>query len=381
MKLSTTITGNCISTNAKLNYVCGNYVCEKHIDKSIQELFIESIDRAGLITETQLGAVASWVKSLISQMKAASAPEQAKDLNILLKFVAPKGGGIKNVDNLVRSARQLSGNILNNKQWWNDIFNSFGIENESIKGNVLKKFGALQNPQISPPTQPTDDTTSTNIAQPNQQNIPNTQQNIPNQQPNTQPSSFNQLRDIIAKRVEFSDKIADLNTKLKADIQARQAELLKRIKELQAQQAATQPAKPTKPRIRRAAVAEPSTESTLTTYAQLLLEFPQVRANLPAITRTIALSNGGQQIVIQENGIMERTRRAVGGGGLLNKLGQVGNTIGQIATRPRQATTKFQAETTANDNERIAKEVIKTLTEIQRQRFTTHLKSKKIEPK
>jgi len=97
MKLSTNITSNDVPTSTKLNYICGNYVCEKHIDKSIQLLFIESIEHAIQLNLINEAAIGKLVNTLASKVQSAANPQASEDLGNLLLFMAPQGGGLKEI--------------------------------------------------------------------------------------------------------------------------------------------------------------------------------------------------------------------------------------------------------------------------------------------
>jgi hypothetical protein len=63
-------------------------------------------------------------------------------LDALLAFVAPEGGGIKKVKQLVDAAKTLPGSIYESERWWEQAFRAFGLEDEGERNAVVDKVKA-----------------------------------------------------------------------------------------------------------------------------------------------------------------------------------------------------------------------------------------------
>lgn len=97
-------------------------------------LFVESVLATGVVNEA--GRLQALFQAGLAKLQAAITPGSGQDLDILLQFMAPRGGGSAAVQNLVQSAGREQGDITANDQWWKELFNAFGIADETIKGNV-----------------------------------------------------------------------------------------------------------------------------------------------------------------------------------------------------------------------------------------------------
>jgi hypothetical protein len=323
MKLSTIANEHSIPTNVKLNYLCGNCVCEGLNNKSIQELFIESVATADLITEAQASALAVLFKSQLAKLQAALAPKTTEDLKHLLTFVAPQGGGIAQVDNLIKLAKQTRGNILSNTKWWDELFKTFNVTDKAVKQSVLQQFAK---------SQPTDSP----IATPRQ----------------SKSSDFigNIKRGFQSAMNPSDDAGLARNREMRADSDKRLAALAKRLEELQ--------------------------NESIANYARTLLEFPQIIKHLTTLVETMARSSGGKYITINEAGLPERAKQTMGRG-LFDKLGE---NVSDLVNNPKRAETRYQKTYDTSTNERIAKLAIQTLTDIVRDKFETALETKNITP-
>lgn len=167
-----------IPTNYKLNFICDNIVCGKHINEDIYELFVKAAVRYCVLNEAD--------KSLLRQLNE----DQNEDIAAILKFLAPDA----------------------------DI-NPEDPDNIKVLGSAL----GIDEPQDDP-LQPIDEP-------PVQSPPPVQQATSPADPPSTQQEIQN-LRDTISNHIDASEKLAQFNQKLKKEIEVRQKELLRRLKEI-----------------------------------------------------------------------------------------------------------------------------------------------------
>jgi len=352
MKLSTIITENWRSTGSKLNYICGNNVCENdyYNSKPVSVLFVESALAAGLLTEAETGALATLLRAGMAKMQAAMTPNTAQDLDSLLTFMSPQGGGAKKVKNLIQAAKSSRQPIASNQKWWDELFTAFNIADENIKQTVMRQVASNTGQQA--PSQPIEQPEEVGPEEVGPEEV------APAQAAPTQavPQSRDWLGDLTQEKqrvVDQQSKMAELLKKSQAmrqDTHNRLDALAKRMEELRSQGA---------------------TESLATDYAKVLFEFPQIRSNLPAIVELMVRSGGRRHAIINEAGLNDRTNQAINAvPGFLNNLGQQAKGI---IANPQYAKSQFQSSVDSHTNERGAKLAIMILTDYTRKEFTKKL--------
>lgn len=354
MKLSTIISENWRSTGSKLNYICGNNVCENdyYNSKPVSVLFVESALDTGLLTEAETGALATLLKAGMAKMQAAMTPNTAQDLDSLLTFMAPQGGGANKIRNLIQAAKNSKQTITSNQKWWDELFAAFNIADENIKQTVMQQVASNTGQQA--PSQPIEQQ-----PEPEQLEQPEPAAPVPQQaEPQAAPASKDWLGDLTQEKDKVLDQqsqMAELLKKSQAmrqDTHKRLDALAKRMEELRSQGA---------------------TESLATDYAKAIIEFPQIRNNLPAIIELMVRSGGRRYALINEAGLNDRANQAINAvPGFLNNLGQQAKGI---VANPKYAQSQFQTSVDSHTNERAAKLAIMMLTDHIRKEFVQKLQN------
>jgi len=339
MKLST-ITQHWVPTNTKINYICGNHVCNNHNNKPIHLLFIESAFKSNLIEEGHWDAITSFLQSKLSQAQAALAPDTTKDLDSLLQFLAPKeGGGAKKVNELIQSAKNSPNDILNDQNWWAELFDTFGTDPQT-RQSVLNQFEI--EPQAAKPQAAQPQAARPQAAQPPSDS-------------DADDAAFYAHLETDPKVKQAFEKSQERQGKAKAAA-ANLRELARKQKELSS--------------------THNTAESVdcFTDLARMILELPIIQANLKTIIEHMVRSSGGRNIIIEQTGLLDRTTHILVEAPTLR---QAGNYL----LNPGQATRRNQISNIASQNERIAKQVVQILTDAARKKFAQTLQANQLTPR
>jgi len=369
MKLSTITTENWRSTGDKLNYICGSCVCEAdyHNSKPISILFVESAFAAGLVTEAEAGVLTTLFRAGLAKLQAALTPNTPQDLDSLLTFVASEGGGLQKVQSLLQAAKASHGSITNNQEWWNELFHAFNITDAAvqreIQNQVITTVGGQPTPQQAPQTQPEQQPEQQpgQVAEPVVEPTPEPTPRQTTPPPRTTPRDwFSDLQQERQRVLDQQNRMADLlahSRSMRQDTSDRLQAIAKRLEELKAQGA---------------------TESLAIDYATIILEFPRVRNNLPAIVELMVRSGGRRFATITEAGLINRANQAIGAvPGFLQNLTR---HAADITANPRYAQRRYQESYTSSTNERVAKLAIKLLTDHVRKAFGQKLQTANATP-
>ncbi len=106
-------------------------------DAPISYLFVETVVESGLLREAAAGRLAQLMKTAITKLQNFMTPGAASDLDALLGFINPAGGGIPKIKQMVKKAGESATPILDDQTWWQDMFNIFGVKDESLKQSII----------------------------------------------------------------------------------------------------------------------------------------------------------------------------------------------------------------------------------------------------
>ncbi len=110
-------------------------------DRSVSYLFIESVRAGGLLSEAGSNQLVALMRAGIAKLQNFMTPDASTDLDAMLAFMAPTGGGIAKVKSLVAKAKELEGPLLQDDNWWSDMFDAFSIKDPAVRDEVKKKVG------------------------------------------------------------------------------------------------------------------------------------------------------------------------------------------------------------------------------------------------
>ena len=137
MKLSS-IRADADVRSAQVRIICGGPTLLSEAIKGtdplpLSYLFIESALATKVLDEDGEGRIAALLQTGMAKLNAALTPGNAKDLETLLTFKAPNGGGVKAVNAAIQQAD------IKNGKWWKDLFNIFNVVDGDVKKNVVKQ--------------------------------------------------------------------------------------------------------------------------------------------------------------------------------------------------------------------------------------------------
>ena len=140
MKLTKIRIGN-DTRPSQIRYICesSNLLSEaikRYESLPLSYLFIESILATNALNEAGEGRFEALLQAGVAKLNAALTPGNASDLDSLLAFMAPSAGGSSAVNSLIQQAAKYQGNIVDNQDWWNKLFNVFGVQDDTIKSNI-----------------------------------------------------------------------------------------------------------------------------------------------------------------------------------------------------------------------------------------------------
>lgn len=288
----------------------------------ISYLFVESVVISNVLSESGLGTLNALFKSGMARLRAAIAPGTSDDLGALLAFMAPRGGGIEAVKNLLDAAPQSNEPLVDNISWWNEIFAAFGVKDSMIKKNILDRVKSEQPTQLAEPTQPEQSTTQ----QPGflrQERQPSEHQHPDNIR--------SQLDDIRRQREENRQAIGHLRNRLE-QAQSRVA------------------------------------ESISDEIALILLSEESVINNVHIIGHHFQERLGS---AIALEGLYDRAKQT---------FSKASHSLRNIAANPEYSRQQLASQTKSSDNIRIAKLAIQILTDHLREIFRSKLEAAQMTP-
>lgn len=78
----------------------------------------------------------------IAKLQGAISPKTQQDLEHLLLYLAPRGGGVGQLRKVIEAATTSPGPISQNKEWWVQLFGVFGQVPQEIRDEVMRLAAA-----------------------------------------------------------------------------------------------------------------------------------------------------------------------------------------------------------------------------------------------
>lgn len=111
-----------------------------HQINSLPSIFIDTVLESRVLTETDANILTKLFGAGIAKLKAAITPGTSQDLDMLLTFMAPMGGGIEQVKGLLEAAKAAP--IHTNEEWWESFYQTFGIDDDLIKQDIRDRVSS-----------------------------------------------------------------------------------------------------------------------------------------------------------------------------------------------------------------------------------------------
>lgn len=312
---------------------------------SFQRIFLESVVYSDVLTEQEMDVLGTILQTGLSAIRNMITPGSSKDLEALLVFMAPDGGGVRAVNKLIDDAK-TSPDLHSDEKWWNSLFKITGIDDwqsqKQIQYQVAQEFGkgigtGLSLPGYAPRAKSEKDEVRSELDE----------LFGDGEEKAKKPSrkKKDSLKDLLDKEESSSRDYQDnLRALLRRSGKARD-DANKKMQNLHARLDAL--------------LQKKANESVLTSINQTLLETRSVQENIQFITnlvlkRTNQLHNT-QFGVIAESDILDRIRTAL--------------------ANPSYATGTVKNITDRHDNTRAAKLAVRLATEHLRKKFATRLHS------
>lgn len=148
MKLSSITSGvSNRSRQIRLLYGTNSNLIESapHGSTPLSYLFIESVIQTKTVNESSLEFLKSLLSAGLNKLRTALTADSSDDLGILLDFMSPNKGGINKVRQLLAQAETFRGNLLNDQQWFNMLFDTTGVDGP-VRQNILQQIATNFNP-------------------------------------------------------------------------------------------------------------------------------------------------------------------------------------------------------------------------------------------
>lgn len=102
-------------------------------------LFIESVIASRVLSEATSNRLEAVITAAASKLRNLLTPGASSDLETMLTFLAPKGGGMAKIQQLVQAAGQSQTPIDQDETWWQQMFDAFGVVDPQIRNTVRAK--------------------------------------------------------------------------------------------------------------------------------------------------------------------------------------------------------------------------------------------------
>ena len=175
--------------------------------------FLESINEAG----RRNNYLNSLVNTGLVNIQSALTPDIPDNIDPVIKLMAPNGGGIESIKDILNKAKQIRGSIFDDKDWFNSLFKIFNITDQEEITNIINKLRTDFNmrPNKLPKNNAVDNSNQTKQTQDND------------------PTLINKIKSTGDNNNKLKDVISRLNQN-KAKAQNELFEINKRIQELMA---------------------------------------------------------------------------------------------------------------------------------------------------
>lgn len=117
---------------------------------------IGAIINSRILGEAKSQNLNSMLGAGLSRIQSSLAPNVNNSIEPILKFVAPRGGGVSAVKQLVDGAAKVNGSVVDNQNWLNSLFTVFGVNDKQSRSNLTNQLRSnLGNTKPQAGTQPT----------------------------------------------------------------------------------------------------------------------------------------------------------------------------------------------------------------------------------
>lgn len=106
-------------------------------------LFIESVIACRVLSEASSNRLEAIVGAAAGKLKNLLTPGASSDLETMLSFLAPKGGGLAKVQQLVKQAGESQTDIAQDEAWWQQMFDAFGVVDQSVRQTIKAKTSQI----------------------------------------------------------------------------------------------------------------------------------------------------------------------------------------------------------------------------------------------
>lgn len=100
-------------------------------------LFVETILGSGILSENASGRIDGVMQAAISRLQAFLTPGASSDLESMLGFFAPKGGGLAKVRQMVQKAGTIQTPITQDRNWWQELFTVFNVQDQTVQQQIM----------------------------------------------------------------------------------------------------------------------------------------------------------------------------------------------------------------------------------------------------
>lgn len=326
----------------QIRAICGGpIIISEAVDNKIplSYLFIKSA--ADILNEAEGGRLESLLKAGMAKIKAAMTPSNAEDLDILLSFHAPGKGGVKAVNDLIAQASKTPYDITSDMNWWNNMFDVFGVQDNTIRNNIIQSV--KDEIGISQPSTPTQE-------QPQSSEAPQTPQVQQQTSPNSQ--TLSALQTERGSEQNNQNDILSQLAEIRKQREANRAEITKLRNQLNSMT----------PNGRKFA------ESICNEIAQSLINEYTVQANLKYIcNNVVSTSLRPYSYSIQETGLRDRLRN-------------IFKHARNFTANPVYFKNRLNSVTNSANNQRAAKLAVQALTDNIRTNFNTRMQENGMTP-
>lgn len=326
MKLSQLATAhniNDVAIHTLLGYL--PTASRRHDTNSMHYHFIDSVIRSGVLSENAASGLENVLKAGVARLRAALMPRSSKDLDALLAFVAPDGGGSKAIEELIDTAKSSNTPLIDNIDWWESLFATVNIYDTKVQDDIKEQVAAASGQRYQ---------------RANSQTASNSRNKV------RSALGHDSYADSLRKEREASGQYeSQLTSLVDKSRQSREAGM-NRIGELNKKLDSL--------------MSRSRTENVYTDAVNMLLEQQCVKINLQSIANSMLSKVYHQAPVITEAGLMDKMRT--------------------FAANPGYASHQVNRYTNSNDNGRHAQLAIQLATEHLRKSFQTTLAQSGISP-
>lgn len=112
-------------------------------------LFVETVVGTGILGEAADARLTQAMQAAIGRLQNFLTPGASSDLEAMLGFFAPKGGGLPKVQEMVKKAGDLQTPVAQDQTWWQELYSIFNVQDQGVQQQIQQRAVQAAGPSMA----------------------------------------------------------------------------------------------------------------------------------------------------------------------------------------------------------------------------------------